>query len=162
MNCVIDALSIFTNSSMLLCDVQWITSATLSVIERCWPLAQVASADLLSSSSAILGDAGQATLDAGHAAADHHDGGGHGDSSWQKNLTMLAIAMVLVVLNGFFVAAEFALVKVRPTAITKMVREGKMFAGTAQWLAKRMDNSCLLYTSPSPRDRQKSRMPSSA
>ena len=24
------------------------------------------------------------------------------------------------------------------------------------------DNSCLLYTSPSPRDRQKSRMPSSA
>eukprot|EP01015_Nassula_variabilis_P008103 TRINITY_DN16360_c0_g1_i1.p3 TRINITY_DN16360_c0_g1~~TRINITY_DN16360_c0_g1_i1.p3 ORF type:complete len:110 (+),score=32.14 TRINITY_DN16360_c0_g1_i1:62-391(+) len=25
-----------------------------------------------------------------------------------------------------------------------------------------MDNSCLLYTSPSPRDRQKSRMPSSA
>jgi len=77
MNCVIDALSIFTNSSMLLCDVQWITSATLSVIERCWPLAQVASADLLSSSSAILGDAGQATLDAGHAAADHHDDAGH-------------------------------------------------------------------------------------
>ena len=25
-----------------------------------------------------------------------------------------------------------------------------------------MDNHCLLYTSPSPRDRQKSRMPSSA
>ena len=25
-----------------------------------------------------------------------------------------------------------------------------------------MDDSCLLYTSPSPRDRQKSRMPSSA
>ena len=25
-----------------------------------------------------------------------------------------------------------------------------------------VDNSCLLYTSPSPRDRQKSRMPSSA
>ena len=28
--------------------------------------------------------------------------------------------------------------------------------------ASRMTNSCLLYTSPSPRDRQKSRMPSSA
>ena len=26
----------------------------------------------------------------------------------------------------------------------------------------RVDNACLLYTSPSPRDRQKSRMPSSA
>ena len=25
-----------------------------------------------------------------------------------------------------------------------------------------LDNGCLLYTSPSPRDRQKSRMPSSA
>ena len=29
-------------------------------------------------------------------------------------------------------------------------------------LNKRMMNICLLYTSPSPRDRQKSRMPSSA
>ena len=28
--------------------------------------------------------------------------------------------------------------------------------------AKHMDYGCLLYTSPSPRDRQKSRMPSSA
>ena len=28
--------------------------------------------------------------------------------------------------------------------------------------AKRIHQSCLLYTSPSPRDRQKSRMPSSA
>ena len=27
---------------------------------------------------------------------------------------------------------------------------------------KQIDKSCLLYTSPSPRDRQKSRMPSSA
>ena len=29
-------------------------------------------------------------------------------------------------------------------------------------LARRIDWTCLLYTSPSPRDRQKSRMPSSA
>ena len=29
-------------------------------------------------------------------------------------------------------------------------------------VAKVLQNSCLLYTSPSPRDRQKSRMPSSA
>ena len=29
-------------------------------------------------------------------------------------------------------------------------------------LLKRYQKSCLLYTSPSPRDRQKSRMPSSA
>ena len=30
-----------------------------------------------------------------------------------------------------------------------------------EW-AKAFDKTCLLYTSPSPRDRQKSRMPSSA
>ena len=34
---------------------------------------------------------------------------------------------------------------------------------TAEWYdADPMDGVCLLYTSPSPRDRQKSRMPSSA
>ena len=32
--------------------------------------------------------------------------------------------------------------------------------GALVWLGK--DTACLLYTSPSPRDRQKSRMPSSA
>ena len=33
----------------------------------------------------------------------------------------------------------------------------------AEWLAAKIQpTSCLLYTSPSPRDRQKSRMPSSA
>ena len=31
-----------------------------------------------------------------------------------------------------------------------------------QWYYNNIDSTCLLYTSPSPRDRQKSRMPSSA
>ena len=31
-----------------------------------------------------------------------------------------------------------------------------------EWLQARVPDACLLYTSPSPRDRQKSRMPSSA
>ena len=30
------------------------------------------------------------------------------------------------------------------------------------WKSEGVVNSCLLYTSPSPRDRQKARMPSSA
>ena len=49
------------------------------------------------------------------------------------------------------------------------VRVRVRFAGklTDGWLISRTDESehpgtCLLYTSPSPRDRQKSRMPSSA
>ena len=33
---------------------------------------------------------------------------------------------------------------------------------TGDYLVKEHCDSCLLYTSPSPRDRQKSRMPSSA
>ncbi len=56
-------------------------------------------------------------------------------------LLSLLLAIVLVVVNGFFVAAEFALVKVRPTQIDKMVREKQPFAKTAQWLAERLDNA---------------------
>jgi len=54
---------------------------------------------------------------------------------------MLIIAAVLVALNGFFVAAEFALVKVRMSQVEKMVVEGKMFAKMAKWLARRLDHS---------------------
>ena len=75
------------------------------------------------------------------ADAASHGGGGHGDSSLTKNLIFLLIAAILVVLNGFFVAAEFALVKVRPTQISKMVRDNLAFAKTAQWLTDRLDNT---------------------
>ena len=39
---------------------------------------------------------------------------------------------------------------------------GNVFFGNAQALTEGLNIICLLYTSPSPRDRQKSRMPSSA
>ena len=39
---------------------------------------------------------------------------------------------------------------------------GKTFITLFNALREVLDESCLLYTSPSPRDRQKSRMPSSA
>ena len=39
----------------------------------------------------------------------------------------------------------------------------KAISQVVKWqLSKRRSGTCLLYTSPSPRDRQKSRMPSSA
>ena len=38
----------------------------------------------------------------------------------------------------------------------------KTFPTLVESLKKSMDNPCLLYTSPSPRDRTRSRMPSSA
>ncbi|MGI9494448.1 MAG: hemolysin family protein [Mariniblastus sp.] len=55
--------------------------------------------------------------------------------------TYLAIAAFLVILNGYFVAAEFALVKVRLSQIDKMVAENLPFAKMAHWLAVRMDHS---------------------
>lgn len=56
-------------------------------------------------------------------------------------LFFLGIAIVLILLNGFFVAAEFALVKVRISRIEQLAKEGKRFSGTARWLAKRLDES---------------------
>ena len=56
--------------------------------------------------------------------------------------------------------------------IDPMLRKGEFFtrslmsratAGLPRFMQRQMPSwSCLLYTSPSPRDRQKSRMPSSA
>lgn len=53
----------------------------------------------------------------------------------------IIIALLLVILNGFFVAAEFALVKVRIGQIDQMVKGQRPFANTTMWLAKRMDQS---------------------
>jgi CBS domain containing-hemolysin-like protein len=41
-------------------------------------------------------------------------------------------ALVLVALNGFFVASEFAFVRVRSTAVDQMVEDGRAGAGTLQ------------------------------
>ncbi len=54
---------------------------------------------------------------------------------------MLVGATLLILLNGFFVAAEFALVKVRISRIEKLVRDRRPFATTARWLARRLDES---------------------
>lgn len=56
-------------------------------------------------------------------------------------LFYLTIAIALIILNGFFVAAEFSLVKVRISRIEQLSKEGRRFAGTAKWLAKRLDES---------------------
>lgn len=51
----------------------------------------------------------------------------------------LIITAVLILLNGFFVAAEFALVKVNASKIKAMQKNGNPFATTAQWLYKRLN-----------------------
>jgi CBS domain containing-hemolysin-like protein len=53
----------------------------------------------------------------------------------------LGLAIFLVIVNGFFVAAEFALVKVRDSQLDELVKEGRPFAKTARWLGDRLDSS---------------------
>lgn len=53
-------------------------------------------------------------------------------------LKILAV-IVLVFLNGFFVAAEFALVKIRDTQLTPLVVKGDRRAGVARMILGRLD-----------------------
>ncbi|MDF1747097.1 MAG: CNNM domain-containing protein, partial [Gimesia sp.] len=59
--------------------------------------------------------------------------------SWLIDLLEVGIAIFLVALNGFFVAAEFSLVKVRGSQIQELVRQNKPFAQTALWLVERLE-----------------------
>lgn len=54
-------------------------------------------------------------------------------------LRLLAVA-ALVVLNGFFVAAEFSLVKVRDTQLSPLVRRGNRRAQVADFILLRLDS----------------------
>ena len=51
----------------------------------------------------------------------------------------LFLAVLLVFLNGFFVAAEFALVKVRPTQIEPYVAAGSRRADVAKHMIRHLD-----------------------
>ncbi|QDV22602.1 hemolysin family protein [Aureliella helgolandensis] len=53
----------------------------------------------------------------------------------------LLLALVLLVANGFFVAAEFSLVKVRLSRIEQLVVSKRFFAKTARWTAQRLERS---------------------
>src|SRR5512140_1427201 len=54
-------------------------------------------------------------------------------------LRILAV-LVLVGLNGFFVAAEFALVKVRDTQLQPLIRRRNRRAGVARYILSRLDS----------------------
>jgi CBS domain containing-hemolysin-like protein len=61
--------------------------------------------------------------------------------SWLIDISYILAAIVLVLLNGFFVAAEFALVKIRGIHLNEMVRRELPLAGTARWLGDRLEAS---------------------
>ncbi len=52
---------------------------------------------------------------------------------------MLLAALFLVVLNGLFVAAEFAFVRIRSSRVEAMVQEGKVSAGLVKEATGRLD-----------------------
>ena len=52
----------------------------------------------------------------------------------------LLAALFLVGLNGFFVASEFALVRIRSTAVDQLVEEGRAGAGTLQEAVNNLDD----------------------
>jgi putative hemolysin len=56
------------------------------------------------------------------------------------NIVLLLVAVALVAANGFFVAAEFSLVKVRKTRIDQLVFEGKRAAKVVQREIDHLDN----------------------
>ena len=60
------------------------------------------------------------------------------DSVTIIGLKILAVA-VLVLLNGFFVAAEFALVKVRDTQLTPLIQRGHRRAKAARLILQKLD-----------------------
>jgi CBS domain containing-hemolysin-like protein len=53
----------------------------------------------------------------------------------------IILAGIFVLLNGFFVAAEFAIVKVRASRLEELKEQHKPFANTAIWLFKRQNLS---------------------
>jgi len=61
--------------------------------------------------------------------------------TWLLQFLLIVATVGLVAMNGFFVAAEFALVKVRSGRLEGMAREGRPFAKTAQWTLQRLDRS---------------------
>ncbi|MEE2821619.1 MAG: hemolysin family protein [Acidobacteriota bacterium] len=56
-----------------------------------------------------------------------------------SQLTLILLGFFLVFLNGFFVASEFSIVKVRESRIQELIQEGKWQAHRAHSLVKSMD-----------------------
>src|SRR5215831_465091 len=52
----------------------------------------------------------------------------------------IVAVLFLVLLNGFFVAAEFSLVKVRDTQLTPLIQKGNRRARAAQFIIERLDS----------------------
>ena len=62
-------------------------------------------------------------------------------TDWTSDLYKISLAVLLVLINGFFVAVEFSLVKIRESRLDELVKKKRPFAETASWLFRRLDAS---------------------
>ena len=62
-------------------------------------------------------------------------------NAWVVDLIKISAALILVLVNGFFVAVEFALVKLREGQLNDLILKQRPFAKTALWLQRRLDAS---------------------
>jgi magnesium and cobalt exporter, CNNM family len=62
-------------------------------------------------------------------------------NTWTVDLLNITAALALVLVNGFFVAVEFALVKLREGQLNDLILKQRPFAKTALWLQRRLDAS---------------------
>jgi magnesium and cobalt exporter, CNNM family len=62
-------------------------------------------------------------------------------TTWGDDLAKIFLAFLLVGINGFFVTAEFALVKVRRSRLDELAKQGRTLASIARWLMNRLDAS---------------------
>ena len=60
---------------------------------------------------------------------------------WLDDVLMIFTVGILVLINGFFVGVEFALVKIREGRLAEMVNEKRPFVAAAGWLIERLDAS---------------------
>ena len=63
----------------------------------------------------------------------------HAEIDWLWMAFKILAVLLLVALNGFFVAAEFALVKVRGTQLQPLVYEGQRRAKVAHYILNNLD-----------------------
>mgnify|MGYP006886462025 CR=1 FL=1 len=78
-----------------------------------------------------------------------------------KQSGKITIILVLTILLVGFIAFKCYLTCKYDKLMSQIISDNQLMA-TYQQLPMVYYNTCLLYTYPSPRDRQKSRMPSSA
>src|SRR5215208_6225106 len=64
---------------------------------------------------------------------------GYGLGGLALNGLMVVLALFLVALNGLFVAAEFAFVKIRATQVDRLVQEGRPTARLVEGITRRLD-----------------------